>query len=247
MSALAKLAKVEAKLFAREPLTMFWGLVFPALLLYVLGSFFPGAQERSDDLGGVRLVDLYAPIVLALALATLAFTILPVNLAAHRERGVLRKLATTPVHPGRLVIAQLVVQVAVALIAAALAVAVGVILFDIPVPENLPGFALAFFLGAASMLAVGLLIGALAPSMSAGQGIGLAVYFPMLFFAGVYFPRDVMPDGLRAVSDLTPGGAAAQAFQDTWSGLAPTSSSVLVMAGFAIGASLLAIWLFRWE
>lgn len=247
MSALAKLTKVEAKIFAREPLAMFWGLIFPALLLLVLGFFFPGAREPSDDLGGLRLVDLYAPIVLGLALATLAFATLPAILATYRERGVLRRLSTTPVHPWRLVIAQLAVQVIVAVAAAALAIGVGSILFDIPIPENLPGFVLAFLLAATSMLAVGLLIGAVARTVSSGQGIGMAVYFPMLFFAGVYFPREGMPDGLRAVSDMTPSGAAVQAFSDTWSGLAPTTSSLLVMAAFALGAGLLAALVFRWE
>jgi len=247
MSALAKLTKVEAKIFAREPLALFWGLIFPALLLLVLGFFFPGARDPSEDLGGFRLVDLYAPIVLGLALATLAFTTLPVIVASYRERGVLRRLSTTPVHPWRLVIAQLVVQMVVAFAAATLAVGAGLILFDIPIPANLPGFVLAFVLAAASMLAIGLLIGAVAPTASSGQGIGMAVYFPMLFFAGVYFPREGMPDGLRAVSDLTPSGAAVQAFSDTWSGLAPTTSSLLVMAAFALGAGLLAALVFRWE
>jgi len=247
MSALTKLTKVEAKIFVREPLALFWGLMFPALLLLILGFFFPGFREPSEDLGGFRLVDLYAPIVLGLALATLAFTTLPVILATYRERGILRRLATTPVHPWRLVIAQLVVQMIVALAAVTLAVSTGLILFDIPIPENLAGFVLAFVLAAASMLAIGLLIGAVAPTASSGQGLGMAVYFPMLFFAGVYFPREAMPDGLRAVSDLTPSGAAVQAFQDTWSGQAPATSSLLVMAAFALGAGLLAAMVFRWE
>jgi len=247
MSALAKLTKVEAKLFARDPMALLWSVLFPAFLLFVLGLFFPGAQEPSDDLGGVRLVDLYAPIVLGLALATVAFATLPAVLATSRERGILRKLSTTPVHPGRLVIAQLLVHLVAATIAAVLAISVGVIVFDIPVPENLVGFSFAFLLAAASMLAVGLLIGAVAPTLSAGQGIGLAVYFPMLFFAGIYFPREGMSDGLRMVSDLTPGGAAVQAFNDTWSGLAPSTSSLLVMAAFTVGAGLLATRLFRWE
>jgi ABC-2 type transport system permease protein len=247
MSALTKLTKVEAKIFARDPMALLWSVLFPAALLFVLGSFFPGAQEPNADLGGVRLVDLYAPIVLALALATVAFATLPAVLATYRERGILRKLSTTPVHPGRLVIAQLLVHLVAATIAAALAIAVGVIVFDIPVPVNLVGFSFAFLLAAASMLAVGLLIGAVAPTLSAGQGIGLAVYFPMLFFAGIYFPREGMSDRLRMVSDLTPAGAAVQAFNDTWSGLAPSTSSLLVMAAFTVGAGLLATRLFRWE
>lgn len=221
MSPLAKLTTVEAKLFVREPLAMFWGLIFPAVLLLVIGLFFPGADTPSPDLGGRRLIDLYAPIALGLALATLAFTTLPVTLSTYRERGVLRRLATTPVSPWRLVVAQLIIQVVVAVLAATLAIGVGVMVLDIAIPQNLPGFAVVYLLAAVSMLALGLVIGALAPTVSSGQGIGMAVYFPMLFFAGVYFPRQVMPDGLRTVSDMTPTGAGVQALQDTWVGLAP--------------------------
>jgi ABC-2 type transport system permease protein len=247
MSALGKLTAVEAKLFVREPIAVFWGLVFPATLLLILGLFFPGGREASPDFGGRRLVDVYAPITLGLALATLGFATLPAILATYRERGVLRRLSTTPVHPWRLVLAQLVVQMTLAVLSAVLALGVGAMVFEIPLPENVPGFVVAFILAAASMLAVGLLIGAVAPTTSAGTGIGMAVYFPMLFFAGVYFPRDVMPDDLRTVSDMTPSGAGVQALQDTWAGLPLTTSNLLVMAAFAIGAGLLATLLFRWE
>ncbi len=247
MSALTKLTKVEAKIFAREPLAMFWGLVFPTLLLLVLGFVFPGGREPSEDLGGYRLVDLYAPIVLALALATLAFATLPAILSTYRERGVLRRLSTTPVSPWRLVVAQLWIQIVVAVLAAGMALLIGVVVFDIPLPANPAGFVLVFLLAAASMLGIGLLIGAVAPTAASGQGIGMAVYFPMLFFAGVYFPREAMPEGLRTISDMTPSGAAVQALSDTWLGGAASVSSILVMAAFAIGAGLIAVLVFRWE
>jgi ABC-2 type transport system permease protein len=247
MSALSKMTTVEAKLFAREPLAMFWGLAFPAVLLLALGLFFPGGDTPSPDLDGYRLVDLYAPIVLALALATLAFATLPAILATYRERGVLRRLRTTPASPARLVNAQLILQVTVALVAGGLAVAAGVIVFDIPLPGSPVAFVLVYLLAAASMLAIGLLIGAVAPTVSSGQAIGMAVYFPMLFFAGVYFPRGAMSEGLRAVSDLTPSGAAVQALTDTWSGVAISTSSLIVMAAYAIGAGVLAALVFRWE
>lgn len=247
MSALTKMTTTEAKLLVREPMALFWGLAFPSLLLLILGFAFPGGREPSEDLGGYRLVDLYAPIVLFLSLATVAFATFPPVLAGYREMGLLRRLSTTPVGPRRLVGAQLILQVAVASVAGVLGVAVARLAFDIPLPENLAGFVLSFLLAAASMLAVGLLIGAVAPSASSATGIGMAVYFPMLFFAGVYFPRDVMSPALRRVSDLTPAGASVQAFGDTWSGSAPAGSSLLVMAVIALVSGLLAARLFRWE
>ncbi len=247
MSALTKMTNVEAKLFSREPMAMFWGLAFPAVLLLVLGFVFPGGREPSADLGGYRLVDLYAPIVLLLALATVAFTTLPPVLAGYREMGLLRRLSTTPVGPRRLVSAQLMVQVGVAVTAGLIGLAVANLVFEIPLPENLAGFVFSFLLAAVSLLAVGLFIGAVAPSASAAQGFGMALYFPMLFFAGVYFPRAAMPEGLRRLSDLTPAGAAVQALTDTWLGHAPSSSSLLVMAAFALGFGLLATIFFRWE
>ena len=245
MTALAKLTLVEAKLLTRDRMNLFWGLIFPAVLLLVLGFAFPGFREADPATGG-RLVDLYGPIVLALGVATVGLSTLPAYLAGYRERGLLRRLATTPVGPGRLLTAHLVVQVAMAAVAALLAIAVGALAFGIPLPRNPVGFALAFALAAASLFAIGLLVGGVAGTTGAAQGLGMLLYFPMLFFAGVYLPREAMPETLRRISDLTPAGAAVQALQDSWSGAMPRPSLV-VMAGFAIGAGLLAAWWFRWE
>jgi ABC-2 type transport system permease protein len=56
-----------------------------------------------------------------------------------------------------------------------------------------------------------------------------------------------MPEGLQRVSDLTPAGAAVQAISDTWAGMAPSTSNLIVMAAYAIGAGVLAALVFRWE
>jgi ABC-2 type transport system permease protein len=246
-SPLPKLIAVEAKLFLREPVAVFWGLGFPSVLFFILGAFFPGFRDPLEDADGVRLIDLYMPIILGVALATLAFATLPGILATYRQFGILRRLSITPIHPAKIVLAQLVVQLSVAVMSATLAISVGVLVFDIPLPKNLLWFGVAFILAASSVFAVGLLIGARARTVAAGQGIGMAVYFPMLFFAGVYFPRDGMSGALRTISDLTPSGAGVQALQDAWGGHMPTTSSLLVMTAFTVGAGLLAARLFRWE
>jgi ABC-2 type transport system permease protein len=247
MTALATLTKTQSKVFLREPMAVFFGLVFPALLLVVVGTVFPGATDPSPELGERSLVDIYAPVSIALGLATVALSILPATLGGDRERGILRRLSTTPVHPRALVTAHLVVQLVVVTCATVAAVVIGMLIFAIPFPESPGWFLLSYALGAVSLLSVGLLIGAVVPTASSGQGIGMLLYFPLLFFAGVYIPLEVMPEGVRTVSSYTPTGAAVRALSASWAGDVPETSSLLVMAAYVLVAGSLAIWLFRWD
>lgn len=75
----------------------------------------------------------------------------------------------------------------------------------------------------------------------------MLLYFPLLFFAGVHIPLQVMPEGVRTISLFTPAGAAVQALSDGWVGTVPQTSSLLVMAAYAVVAGSLAVWLFRWD
>ncbi len=247
MTALAALTRTQSKVFLREPLAVFFGLVFPALLLVVIGTVFPGATDPSPDLGGRSLVEIYAPVSIVLGLATVALSLLPATLGGDREKGILRRLSTTPAHPRTLVAAHLVVQLVVVTIATVAAILIGMMVFGIPFPESPGWFLVSYALGAISLLSVGLLIGAVAPTASSGQAIGMLLYFPLLFFAGVYIPLEVMPEGVRTVSSYTPSGAAVQSLSASWMGGVPETSSLLAMAGFVLIAGSLATWLFRWD
>lgn len=247
MTAIATLTKTQSKVFMREPLSVFFGLVFPALLLVVIGTVYPGATNPDPGLGGRSLVDIYAPVSIALGLATVAFTLLPGTIGGDREKGILRRLSTTPAHPGTLVTAHLLVQLIVVTCATIAAVLVGVLLFGISFPESPGWFLLSFALGAVSLLSLGLLIGSVVPTATSGQSIGMLLYFPLLFFAGVYIPLEVMPEGVRTVSTYTPSGAAVQALSASWGGAVPETSSLVVMAVYSLVAGSLAVWLFRWD
>lgn len=246
-TAITRLTIVESKLFLRDTTSLVMGVAFPALLLLLLGFALPGFRDAADDLDGLRPIDIYVPIVLAVAICSLSLSVFPTYMATYRERGVLRRLATTPVGPAKLLGAQLAVNAAGTLVAVVLAVAVGTAAFGVDLPRQVPGFLIALLLGTAAMFAVGLLIAAVAPRAKTASGIGMLVYFPMLFFAGVWTPGPVMPEGLRRVSDLTPLGAASQAMQDAWVGTFPSALHLAVMAAYLLATGALAARLFRWE
>jgi ABC-2 type transport system permease protein len=246
VSKLAKLTVTEARLFWRDPTGWFFSLAFPPLLLVILGSI-PAFREPSADLGGRRMIDLYVPIMVGFVLAMLAISVLPNYLATYRERGILRRLSTTPMQPSSLLVAQLTMGLGMALTAVTLLVGIGAAAFRTAVPRQLVGFLAAIVLAAAAMYAVGFLIAAIAPSGKAASGIGTLLFFPLMFFAGLWVPREAMPDLLRRIGDFTPLGAGVQAMQDAWSGAWPEPLHLAVMAAVAIGASLAAARLFRWE
>lgn len=247
MSATTKLTRMEARLFLREPIGLFFGLLFPALLLLGLGYLFPGFDEPAPELDGGRFIDIYPPVAIVFGLTMLGVATFPPTLATYREFGILRRLRTTPLHPARLLWAQMSVQSSVAILAAAAVVVVAAVAFDVPLPRLPLWFALSFVLTAVAMFTMGLLIGSVAPTTQSAIAIGMAVFFPLLFFAGLWIPREMMSETLRTLSDFTPLGAAVQALTDSWYGTTPSLLHIGVMLGYTLVVGFAAVRFFRWE
>jgi len=245
VNALYKLVAVEVKLFLREPVSLFFVFALPLGLMLVFGLPQRGSPGGS---GGQHSELTFLPaLALGLNIGMLALFTLPMTLGIYRERRVLRRLATTPVHPALLLVAQVVVNLAMG-VAGAVVTAIGVrLLLDQPAPANVPGFVLAFLLGVACLFAIGLLIAALAPSARAAQSIGPALFFPLLFLAGAWLPRDQMPTVLARIGDYSPLGATVDTIGAAWAGNSPALPQLLALAVTAVAGSALAVRLFRWE
>ncbi len=246
MNALSKLTTTEFKLLLREPMGAFFVLAFPVILLVILGSI-PAFREPSEDLNGLRVIDLYTPIIIAMTISMLALNSMPAVLATYREKGILRRMATTPVPPARVLMAQVVLSTVTATAMLVLVLAVARIAFSVALPEQLAGYVLAFLLSVVTMVAIGLFITAIAPNGKAATAIGNLAFFPLMFFAGLWLPRAGMPDVLQRISDFTPLGAAVRAMDDAMAGAFPELLPIGVMLIWTVAAGAAAIRYFRWE
>jgi ABC-2 type transport system permease protein len=165
----------------------------------------------------------------------------------YRERGILRRLAVTPVRPLTLLAAKLAVWAASAIVSVALVVAVARLAFHVPVPAAAGWFALALVLGIAALFALGMLAAAVAPTARSAAGIGWLLFFPNMFLAGVYFPAEDMTPVMRQIGNFTPLGSALHAVRDSWMGLDPRPQYLGIMAAYAVIGGALAARFFRWE
>jgi ABC-2 type transport system permease protein len=241
-----KILAVEFRMRMRELLTPLFAIALPLALLFGFGLL-PDATKPTADLGGESLAEYMAVLGTGIAFAILSLIMLPGVLSDYRERGVLRRMRATPVRPSALLTAQLVINAGAATVTAAIMIGVGAAAFGTPVPRGFGWFLLTAVLCLLALLALGSLISAVVPTGRAGNAAGALLFFPSMFFAGVYVPYDQMPRTLQHICDYTPLGAGIRSMRDAWMGHAPHPSQLAIMAAYAVVATPAAARLFRWE
>lgn len=245
-SALGQLTLVELKLFIRERVGPVWGVGLPMLLLVIFGAI-PAFRKVLPGSGGLTTLDTYVPILVVMSLALLALIAMPLTVVNYRERGVLRRLRTTPAGPLRVLAAQLFVNLGMAVITVALLLVVARLAYGVPLPRQFGGWLISLVLAVAALLAMGLFVAAVGPTARAAGAIGSLLFYPLMFFSGLWLPIPAMPPVLQHISHATPLGAAWEAFQQSVLGHWPPALALVAMAAWAVVFGVGAARFFRWD
>ena len=251
MGPLWKMTAVELKLFVRDPTTMVFTFAFPLVVLVVLAGVFGNTPETGDGgevaFRGVGPIDYYVSAYIALTISSVGLIALPVRLAGYRELGVLRRFRASSAPLVAVLGAQLIMMLVLTAVGSILLTSLGFAAYDIAAPEDLGLVLAGFVLVVVGFAAVGLLLGAVLPSARAAQGIGLMLFFVMMFLCGAGPPRDVMTDSMRTVGDVLPLTYAITVLQDPWLGFGWDVTGTAVLATTAAISGAAALRFFRWQ
>ena len=245
-AAFGQIVRNEARLAWRQPSGLIVGAGISLALLIIFGEI-PAFRQSSASLGSLSAFDVYIPILIAFAIGIIAFTYLPGPLVSYREQGILRRLSTTPAPASWVLGAQLVVQACLMLISILLLLIVSIVFFGASAPKNPGGLILAVILAIAALFTIGLAIAAVAWTASAARGLMAAAFYPLMFFAGLWYPVQLLPGTFQVISHFTPLGAAVQAMQAAMNVGFPPAAPLLVLAAYALVFGYLAKRFFRWE
>ncbi|MFC4533829.1 ABC transporter permease [Sphaerisporangium dianthi] len=240
MKGITQVITVELKLITRDPMSAFFALAFPAIMLWIK------LRSGRPLPGGLPAVDATVPMLSGFVIGLVGLVVLPATLAQYRERQVLKRLRATPVSPAMLFGAQWAAHMLLAAIGTALLIAIGLAAYGLTAPGDPGGVLLAWMLGALSLGAVGLLVGALVPSGRAATVVGLGLFFPMAFLSGAVIPRETLSGSMLAIGDLTPMAPVVQAIRDGWSGAGMSPLTLGVMVAICIIAGGAAVRVLRW-
>jgi ABC-2 type transport system permease protein len=213
--------------------------------LVVLGS--STANKPKANLGGLPFIVVYTPVLMTFTLTLLALSAMPATLTSYRDKGYLKRLSTTPVGAPRLLAAQLVLVAGLSFSVVILIMLVSHFAYNVPLPSQVIGFILAIVLTMTAMASLGLMIASLATSQRVAGAIGGILFFPLMFFAGLWVPQQQMGPTLRAISQYTPLGAAVPSIIHSDFGIWPGTVHLLVLAGYTLIMLRIAIRFFRWD
>ena len=245
-AAFGKIIRNEARLAWRLPAGLIFGVAVPLLLVIVFGEI-PSMHQPQASMGGLTLFPVYVPIIIAMAIAILGLISLPAALVSYRDQGILRRLSTTPVPPSWVLAGQLVINFCIAMTSLLIVIVVAIAAFGLDMPKNPGALVLSLVLSIAALFAIGLSIASAARSGVAARAIGAGAFYPLLFFAGMWYPRELMPVILQDISNITPLGASVEAMQYSMQGQFPPAEPLLVLAGYALLFAFIARRFFRWE
>jgi len=242
----SELLKVEGKLALREPTGLGMGIGLPIILLVVFGLIGianPGNVANT----GYTVLDLYVPVIMVIGFIFLGITSLPVTLVRYLEIGWLRRVSTTPVPPSRLLGAQLILNLVLALAAILIVIFGSKFIFGAPLDVGIPYFVLSIVLSIAVIFSLGLVVAALVPSQTVATGLTGLLTFLLLFLSGLWVQPAQVGGPLATIMYYSPSGAAARALLSSVFNAAPPLETVVTMVTYTAIFALLAIRYFRWE
>lgn len=251
MTALITLTVTEARLFLRNPTSVFMALLLPSFLLLLQGFAIPGTMDLIGSYNpavvGLRVIDFFVPMSITVALLSVAVTNYPSAIAAYRDSGVLRRLDVTPVGPHRVLLAQWLVSGASFVAAILVTVLLARAAFGASAPRSVALAAAVIGIGTLAMMAVGSLIAATAGNAQVAYGVGMLVFMACLFTAGMWTPGPMMTPAMQLITGFTPLGAMSQALTSAWYQGTADIVPFIVMSVWAVLCGLISVRTFRWR
>jgi ABC-2 type transport system permease protein len=237
------LARLETRLFLREPVAVFFSFAFPLLMLAFVGGVY-GRQVS----GGVRFIDEYFPLMVGVSAANLGVMGMSLHLAENRARGVLRRYRLSPIGAMEFFAGHILTSAG--LLAISLS---GLAAFTLAVYGPAPNFRpLVFSVGVLvtmyAMFSLGVFVGGLRIPTRSNQVLGSVLFFFMFFSSGAAIPRSAFPEWMRWFSAANPLSHLAEALSAGYVGLSavPVLPLAVVLAA-AVLLNLVTRWTFDWE
>lgn len=195
-----------------------------------------------------RFIEFFIPGIIAMSVMTLSL-FGTVNLNTElRQKGIIRKLSTTPITHTDWILSDILYQFIIAVVSTTAMLLVSYAVFKINLHLN--AWLLAFILlDVFAFVGIGMILTRFVKEAQSAAAAANAISFPMMFLSGSFFPIELMPGFLQKIARILPlyyvneGLRAAMVFQDNRESLRNAS----IIGVFAVVVFILGILATTWD
>lgn len=231
-------ARRNGKELFRDPLTLFFGLGFPLVLLVLMNVIQRNVPVRIFEL------DTLAPGIALFGLTFLAL-FSGLLLAKDRSTAFLARLAASPMTASDFLLGYLLPMLPMAAGQSAICLGAAVAL-GLPLSWNLLAVVLSLLPSALLFIALGLLCGTLFNDKQVGGMCGAILTNVTAWLAGIWFDLSLVGGAFQKIAYALPfvhgADGAKAALAGDWAAL---PGHLLWVSAWAAGVLALAVWLFR--
>lgn len=161
------------------------------------------AVETSPLTQKVRFIEFFVPGIIAMSVMTSSLSG-AVNMNAElRQKGVIRKLSTTPITRTDWILSNILYQILLAVISAAAILVVSYAVFSVRLQINAWLFAF-IVLAVFAFGGIGMILTRVANEAESATAAANVLMFPMMFLSGSFFPLELMPGFLQTIARILP-------------------------------------------
>jgi ABC-2 type transport system permease protein len=232
---------LHTKLFFRDRQAVFWGFVFPVLLLILFCSVFGGSSERTAVLvAGVICINSMSGALFGTGVVTVS----------AREQGVLRRYKVAPVALWKIIFGLCVSRLIAVTLTTIVLIILARVVYKVQFPVHIGAMVLIFVTGTMMFCAIAFAIASIAKSVAQANGMVQVVFMPMMFLSGATLPHEFLPGWMQKLSNILPSTYYVSGLKGTMmgqTGIYGNIENLIFMSLYMAFATVVSLRFFRWE
>lgn len=234
MNKLKGLFNLELKKTIRTPIIMFFSILAPQFFIYIQSSL---SEEVIMNGQSIPSIDYSFPMFLYLAVIVVGIGNVGVGMSYNRLIKFFTRLKVSNVRAIDFIVANFFVQLSIAVLSTLLLFLSSILVLDMSLEgRNWTIFFLVFFLVWIMTYLIGIVLANIVKDAKTSQSVSLIVYFFLIFFSGVTYPIELMPELLQKISKLLPTYYGLRVLQEAWyiNGNIDTTHLIIVIGSTVI-------------
>lgn len=193
---------LEIKQYLRNGMTLVFSLAYPVMMLVIFGAIFD-----YDVAPGVPFIQYFLAGMIATGLLGNSFQTLGIQIAIERDRGVLKRLAGTPMPRSAYFLGKVLMVLVAGLVEEALLLAIGTAFYGLTLPGTASDWLTLVWvslLGLAACTLCGIAISSLPRDGKQAAAVISPIALVLQFISGVFFVFTQLPGWMQGIASVFP-------------------------------------------